>query len=158
MSPDTADHVIEFIEKNLSKDRKLLNVTFYGGEPLLSAGLVASMAERLKCIAARKGIEFMFQFVTNGTLLTPAIVEKLKPLGLKEASITLDGPEAIPNLSRPFRSGGDSFQQIVANLKAVCGMIDVNIGGNFTEANYREIPKLLGYLMDEGITPEKILA
>ena len=156
MSPEIAGHVIDFIEKNLTEDKGLINVTFYGGEPLLSAELIISMAERLKRIAESKGIDFGFQVVSNGTLLTPSIVEKLKPLGLKEASITLDGPEAVHNLSRPLRAGGGSFKKIVENIKAVCGMIDINIGGNFTEANYREFPTLLDYLLNEGITPDRI--
>ncbi len=156
MSHETAGHVIDFIEKNLTEDKELLNVTFYGGEPLLSAELIISMAEQLKRIAESKGIDFGFQVVSNGTLLTPSIVEKLKPLGLKEASITLDGPEAVHNLSRPLRAGGGSFKKIVENIKAVCGMIDINIGGNFTEANYREFPTLLDYLLNEGITPDRI--
>ena len=156
MSHETAGHVIDFIEKNLTEDKELLNVTFYGGEPLLSAELIISMAEQLKRIAESKGIDFGFQVVSNGTLLTPSIVEKLKPLGLKEASITLDGPEAVHNLSRPLRAGGSSFKKIVENIKAVCGMIDINIGGNFTEANYREFPTLLDYLLNEGITPDRI--
>ena len=156
MSPEIAGHVIDFIEKNLTEDKGLINVTFYGGEPLLSAELIISMAERLKRIAESKGIDFGFQVVSNGTLLTPSIVEKLKPLGLKEASITLDGPETVHNLSRPLRAGGSSFKKIVENIKAVCGMIDINIGGNFTEANYREFPTLLDYLLNEGITPDRI--
>ncbi len=156
MSPEIAGHVIDFIEKNLTEDKGLINVTFYGGEPLLSAELIISMAERLKRIAESKGIDFGFQVVSNGTLLTPSIAEKLKPLGLKEASITLDGPEAVHNLSRPLRAGGGSFKKIVENIKAVCGMIDINIGGNFTEANYREFPTLLDYLLNEGITPDRI--
>ena len=156
MSPETAVHVVDFIDKNLAKDRELLNVTFYGGEPLLSAELIIFIAGRLKCIAKSKGIEFGFQFVSNGTLLTPSVVEKLKPLGLKEASITLDGPEAVHNLSRPYKLGGGSFKKIVENIKAVCDLIDINIGGNFTEANYREFPGLLDYLLDEGITPDRV--
>ena len=156
MSPETARHVIDFIENNLAKDRELLNVTFYGGEPLLSAELILSMAKRLKGIAETKGLAFGFQFVSNGTLLTPSIVAKLKPLGLKEASITLDGPEAVHNLSRPYKMGGGSFKKIVKNIKAVCDMIDINIGGNFTEANYHEFPTLLDYLLNEGITPDRI--
>jgi uncharacterized protein len=156
MSPETAGHVIDFIEKNLTENKELINVTFYGGEPLLSAELIISMAERLKRVAESKAIDFDFQLVSNGTLLTPSIVEKLKPLGLKEASITLDGPEAVHNLSRPLRAGGGSFKKIVENIKAVCGMIDINIGGNFTAANYREFPTLLDYLLNEGITPGRI--
>ncbi len=157
MSPETADHVIHFIERNQT-GRELLNVTFYGGEPLLSAGLIASMAERLKTIAAKKGLEFMFQLVTNGTLLTPEMASRLKPFGLKEASVTVDGCESSHNLARPFKSGSGSFTQIIENLKAVCGMIDINVGGNFTEANYREFPELLDYMLANGITPEKILS
>ena len=156
MSAETAGRVVDFIGKNLTQNKEYLNVTFYGGEPLLSFNLIMSMAERLKGLADGKGIEFGFQFVTNGTLLTAFIVNKLKPLGLKEASITLDGPEAVHNLSRPFKSGEGSFKKMIENIKAVCGLIDINIGGNFTEVNYREFPLLLDYLVEEGLTPDRL--
>ena len=35
-------------------------------------------------------------------------------------------------------------------------MINVQIGGNFTKRNYKEFPRLLDYLIDNGLTPDKI--
>jgi uncharacterized protein len=57
---------------------------------------------------------------------------------------------------RPFRSGAGSFETIVRNIEDVCGLISVQIGGNYTQDNYREFPRLLDYLLDNGLTPDKI--
>ncbi len=94
--------------------------------------------------------------ITNGTLLTPDVVGRLKPLGLKIASVTLDGPKEIHDQFRPFKSGKGTFDTIVRNVKDVCDMINIHIGGNYTKDNYSEFPSLLDYLMDNGLTPDRI--
>jgi len=103
-----------------------------------------------------KGIISSISLITNGTLLTPDIVGRLKPLGLKIASVTLDGPKEIHDQLRPFKSGRGSFDTIVRNVKDVCDMINIHIGGNYTKDNYSEFPSLLDYLMDNGLTPDRI--
>lgn len=140
-------------ERRLLEDIKII---FYGGEPLLSTELIIYLSERLKSFAENKNIKYSASLITNGTLLTRNVVEKLKPLGLKIASITLDGPRNVHDRFRPFKSGRGSFDTIVRNVKDVCDMINVQIGGNFTQENYREFPFLLDYLMDNGLTPDKI--
>jgi uncharacterized protein len=155
MSEEMANNIIKFIEKNLNgKDE--FYITFYGGEPLLSLKLVQQIAGRFRQIADHKGIKFSFSFVTNGTLLNEAAVRKLKPLGLKAAAVTLDGPEAVHNVSRPFASGAGSFNAIVNNIRAVCDMVEINIGGNFSEGNYRQFPFLLDEFIQRGITPDRV--
>jgi len=84
------------------------------------------------------------------------VVEELVPLGLKGAKVTLDGPREIHDRFRPFVSGKGSFDLIVSNLKEVCDLLQLQIGGNFSRDNYREFPRLLDYLLAEGITPDKI--
>jgi uncharacterized protein len=140
-------------ERRLLEDIK---ITFYGGEPLLSTELIIYLSERLKSLAEDKNIKYSASLITNGTLLTRNVVEKLKPLGLKIASITLDGPKEVHDQFRPFKPGKGTFDAIVRNINEVCDIIDVQLGGNFTQENYREFPFLLDYLMDNGLTPDKI--
>jgi uncharacterized protein len=103
-----------------------------------------------------KGIISSISLITNGTLLTLDVVDRLKPLGLKTVSVTLDGPKEIHDQLRPFKSGRGSFDTIVRNVKDVCDMINIHIGGNYTKDNYSEFPSLLDYLMDNGLTPDRI--
>jgi len=158
MGRETARHVMAFIERNLNKDKEGFGVAFYGGEPLLSVDLIQDMAGRLRDIADKRGTKFSFTLTTNGTLLTPDVVKRLKPLGLKLASVTIDGPEDIHNVSRPYATGAGSYRRIVENVKAVCEDIEIDIGGNFREDNYREFPRLLDDLLREGLGPGNIMS
>ncbi|HKN19411.1 MAG TPA: geopeptide radical SAM maturase [Dissulfurispiraceae bacterium] len=156
MSGSTADLFAEFVKGRLSPNKKEIRVTFYGGEPLLSSRRIIYIAARLKDLAEEKGIDFGFSLVTNGTLLTREIVDQLKPLGLRTASVTLDGPGDIHDRYRPFTSGKGSFATILANIKAVCDMTGIQIGGNYTRENFCQFPRLLDCLMENGLTPERI--
>jgi uncharacterized protein len=155
MSEQAAEEVIRFIDNRLNGIEEL-RVSFYGGEPLLSSELVLNMSKRLHAICTEKGIKFATSMTTNGTLLTPEIIGRLKPYGLESAFITIDGPEEIHNVSRPFATGKGSFAPIIENIKAVCKLINIEISGNFSPANYMHFPLLLDQLIERGITPDKV--
>jgi uncharacterized protein len=153
----TADDLVGFIKYILiSKKKEELRVTFYGGEPLLSAELTSYVSGELKEMAESNGIIYTAFIITNGTLLTAKTAERLKAFGLKEAAVTLDGPKHIHDLFRPFKTGNGSFDTIIRNVKDSCGIIRIQLGGNFTRENYREMPGLLDYLLSNGLTPDKI--
>jgi uncharacterized protein len=156
MSPDTAESLAGFVESGYIEKGNDIELSFYGGEPLMGLDLILSLSERLKKATAAKGSGYSFNMVTNGTLLTSAVVEKLLPLGFTGAKITLDGPRENHDRFRPFVSGKGSFDLIVANLKEVCNLTDIQVGGNYTRENYREFPRLLDFFLEEGITPERI--
>jgi uncharacterized protein len=148
-----------FIERVKALDfRKIKEVAidFYGGEPLLSVETILYVSERLKETGDELGFGYSFRLVTNGTLLTAKTVEKLLALGLKGAKVTLDGPEKLHNSTRPFVGGKGSFGRIVSNMSDACEMIDIQIGGNYTNATYKSFPLLLDDLAQKGITPDKI--
>ncbi|MDH4233203.1 MAG: geopeptide radical SAM maturase, partial [Nitrospirota bacterium] len=156
MTRETADLFVDFVEKNALKDREEIRLTFYGGEPLLSVDLIAYVSGKIKALAEDNGLTYTAYIVSNGTLLSPANVKRLKPLGLKEASVTVDGPKEIHDAFRPFKGGKGSFDAIIRNLMEVADLIEVEIGGNFTRGNYRDFPLLLDYLMDNGLTPGRL--
>jgi uncharacterized protein len=172
LTRETADLFIDFVKNNVFSNKEEIKITFYGGEPLLSTELIIYISERLKALTnvsptshlytplhpSQEGNKLIFSIslITNGTLLTPDVMGRLKPLGLKNASVTLDGPKEVHDMFRPFKSGKGTFDLIIRNIKDVCDMINVQIGGNFTKENYHQFPCLLDYLMDNGLTPDKI--
>lgn len=161
MTQDTADLFIGFIRnwveglEGRTGDEKIA-ITFYGGEPLLSLDLVAYLSARIKAFAEEEGIEYVAYIVTNGTLLTPHAVSRLTPHGLRGAVVTLDGAKEQHDLFRPFKSGKGSFDRIVGNLRDVCEMTGIQIGGNYMSDNYMEFPRLLDFMLNNGITPDKV--
>jgi len=156
MSSKTADLLIDFIKKNALAGGKHVHLEFYGGEPLLSFGLIKDISRRLKASSAERGLEYTFSLTTNGTLLTGGRAEELSSLGLKSASITIDGPEENHNRFRPFKSGQGSFDLIIRNIKDAFPFAEIQLGGNYTSLNYHIFPVLLDYLLSEGLDSEKI--
>lgn len=155
LSRDTADSVLRFIAENLD-GRDTLRLTLYGGEPLLSMNIISTLCDGARAVADEKEAAFRANIVTNGTLLTRSKAEKLSALGVRSASITLDGPEKTHDACRPFLGGKGSFEIIVQNIMSACDVLDIQLGGNFTLDNYREFPMLLDELLSRGLTHKDI--
>ncbi|MBI5674547.1 MAG: geopeptide radical SAM maturase [Nitrospirae bacterium] len=156
MSRDTADALISFTEDRYLSNGKKVHFDFYGGEPLLSYELIKYISEKLRALAGELGLAYTFNLVTNGTLLTAKRAKELASLGLMDAKITVDGLKGNHDRFRPFKSGSGSFDIIIRNIRNACGNIGIQIGGNYTQENYKDFPRLLDYLIDHGITPDKI--
>lgn len=161
MTRETADDFISFTEKWMEglegrTGDEQISITFYGGEPLLSLDLVGYISGRVKDIAEESGIKYAAYIITNGTLLTPRIVPGLAGAGLKGAVVTLDGPRALHDRYRPFKTGKGSFDRIIGNVRDVCDMIGIQINGNYLSDNYREFPRLLDFMLNEGLTADKV--
>ena len=156
MSRETAGLLMDVVERDHIACGKSIELSFYGGEPLMSVDLITSISERLKGTTAAQGTGYSFTLVTNGTLLNAQTVAELLPLGLKGAKVTLDGPRENHDRFRPFVSGKGSFDLIVGNVREVCDLIKVQVGGNYTRENYQDFPRLLDFLLSVGLTPERI--
>jgi uncharacterized protein len=155
LSEETARQIVRFIGARLPR-KNAISPVFYGGEPLLSVDMIAQLSCMLHDLADAHGAGYEFGMITNGTLLNRPLVERLMPLGFRAANVTLDGPRGVHNISRPFTNGAGSFDTIVRNLREVCGLIDIHLGGNYTRVNYREFPLLLDHLLMSGLGPDRI--
>jgi len=158
LSRETADRLVDFVSKRLTPKFTELTVTFYGGEPLLAPGMIRHLSKRLRTLADSRGVSWEFGLMTNGSLLTPALVKDLIPLGLTQAQVTLDGPPRLHDRTRPFTDGTGSFHTILDNLKAVHDRIRITLTGNYGPDTWREFIPLLDRLPAEGIAPEHIAA
>lgn len=150
MSMATAARVGQWVEERLDRVRpRQLNLTFYGGEPLLNLPVMYELAERGWRAAQACGVKQNINVITNGLLLTPEVVDKLLPYGLAGVKITLDGDRAEHDRRRPLRGGQGTFDRIVGNIRAVAGRCKIAIGGNFDESSVANYEALLDFLKDQ---------
>ena len=155
MDDRTAAQLVSFIKQRFGPAKKKLVLQIYGGEPLLYRKRLLSLARQLKPFVEERGAEFKIDLVSNGSLLTAQVVEKLNPWGLDGVKVTLDGPPDSHNHFRPFKSGKGSFEAIVRNLRQVCDRTKIRLGGNYTGETYQQFGPLLDLLARQGLTPDK---
>ena len=150
--------VADWVARALDKVRpRSLHLTLFGGEPLMNPEAARFLSRSLYNLAQARGIEHQISIITNGVLLTEAIVDELMPFGLKRIKVTLDGDEAAHDSKRRYKNGKGSFQVILKNLLAVKGKAPISIGGNFDETTKDSIPRLLDQLVELGFTPADIM-
>ena len=152
MDEQTAARTVAYIGERVQEhNAEKLFVTFYGGEPLMNLKALRVVAGGLQEFCKPRGVEFDFGITTNGSLLTPEVVEDLKDLGLKGVKVTLDGFGSFHDRKRPFADGRGSFDRIVKNVYHAVEKIDVDVGGNFDQENIGSFPRLLDYLKALGL-------
>lgn len=147
MSLATADRVGDWIEARLDAvGPERFTITFFGGEPLLNLPVVERLAERCWQACQARGIRAGVSLITNGLLLTEAVVDRLRPFGLSGVKITLDGDRATHDRLRPLRGGQGTFDRILANMAAIAPKVRLSIGGNFDVESAGSYPALLALL------------
>lgn len=156
MDDRTADQLISFVKKHFKPGKKKLILQIYGGEPLLYTKRIIYLAKHLKPFVEAMGAEFVFDLVSNGSLLSEKVVDELNKWGMDGVKVTIDGPPENHNHFRPFKSGAESFDVIVRNIKDVCTKTKIRLGGNFTNETYHDFATVLDLLSQEGISPERI--
>lgn len=147
MSLETAARVQTWLEQRLDALRpERFTITFFGGEPLLNLPVVYHLAEGLAAACKGRGIGMNISLITNGLLLTEAVVDRLLPYGLTGIKVTLDGDQPTHDRLRPLRGGQGTFARIMRNLTAIAGKVRVSVGGNFDVESAASYPALLDHL------------
>lgn len=113
MTDEVEDDIISFIKSH--KKITHLNVTWFGGEPLLAFDRIVSLTKKMQAL----GLSYSAGMITNGYLLTEEKLAKFKELTISSVQITIDGNEETHNSRRFLKSGGDTYQRIMSNLEKV---------------------------------------
>lgn len=148
MDLETADNIVEFIKQNI-KSNDLLNIAWYGGEPLLGMKVIERISDKI--IKYMDDGRYSASIVTNGYLLNRDYAEKLKKYKVKNAQITLDGPPKIHDSRRILASGEATFYKIVNNIKNVSDLINITVRVNVDRTNEDSIDELVRILKEEDI-------
>ncbi len=89
-------------------EHRVLQVIITGGEPLIRR-------DTLDVVATLRQANVAVQINTNGTLLSRRTCERLKTLGIRRVSVSLDGPADVNRLTR----GAGSFGAATRGIRAL---------------------------------------
>ncbi|MFO7803592.1 MAG: radical SAM protein [Desulfovermiculus sp.] len=112
MDADTRKRLVEWIQQH--QDINKLQVTWYGGEPLLAFETICELTESFKALDlqyANAGL------ITNGYLLDEQKIDKLNELRITSVQITLDGPQEVHDSRRFLAGGGPTYERIIQNIR-----------------------------------------
>jgi uncharacterized protein len=151
MSPTVVESIITFIEER-APGLKELQVTWYGGEPLLALDIIDDLTQSILDLAQQYRFPYAFSMISNGTLLTRENTDRLAALGVSRIQVTIDGPARIHDDRRPLKNGQASFETILANLCYASSRIPVSVRINIDRNFPAElITELLAQLQAIGL-------
>lgn len=150
MSEEVALKAVDFLIEN-SGNRKILEMDFFGGEPLLNFDVVKRTVEYANEKASTLGKKFLFTMTTNGVLLRGEIADWLNE-NMENVVLSLDGRQEIHDDVRKTVNGKGSFEVIIQNFKdfvAKRGDKSYYIRGTFTNKNL-DFAKDVLFMADSG--------
>ena len=117
-------------------------ILFSGGEPLIRPDILDLIR-----YATQQGRRAVLS--TNGTLITPALAEKLKDIGLSYVGISLDG---LQETHDAFRGFSGTFARVMAAIKN-CQDVGLKVGLRFTinKRNFKDIPGIFDLVEEKRI-------
>ena len=116
MSKEIQNAIIQYIELNLKNGLKKLDVTWYGGEPLLYPDIIYDLATKIRNMADQYNCDLTMYMVTNGYLFSEKLVELIDRIGVVKVQITLDGLQEHHDARRHLKDGTGTFNRIFQNL------------------------------------------
>lgn len=139
MAPETVEQTLRYILATHAEEGIKLN--WFGGEPLLCPDIIDRISRGVK----EAGIPYRSNVVTNGSLLTPEILEKM--LGLwntRSIQISMDGAEPDYIARKRYYSDSDQYHAVMETIGRVSAAgITVALRINVDEGNWPGIPAFM---------------
>jgi len=140
MTAETVQDTVGFIAAHHGD--KPVGLGWFGGEPTVAAKQIEQICDGLK----KRGIEYTSSMISNGYLLTEAVVRHAKEdWKLKSIQITLDGTEEIYNRTKAYVGiSGSPYQQVLENIgHLLAAEIRVSIRLNLGLHNSEDLETLI---------------
>lgn len=115
MDEQTARQTVDFL-LDQSPGRRVVNLTFFGGETLLNFKVVKQTIEYARKRAAEAGKYIDFSMTTNATMLTSQIIDFLAENNVG-VTVSIDGPKEANDRFRVFHNGQGSYDVIAPRIK-----------------------------------------
>ncbi len=115
MSREVAFRAVDFLFERSGGLQDLVLV-FFGGEPLLNFEIIKEIAGYARTEAAASGKRISFAITTNGTLLTPEIVDFLQKQDVS-ITVSLDGSPELHDRYRRFHDDRPSYGVILPRVQ-----------------------------------------
>lgn len=152
MSFEVAKLAVDFLIKN-SGNRKILEMDFFGGEPLMNLDVVKKTIDYAKTQGEQHGKKFLFTLTTNGVLLDEETAKYLNN-EMENVVLSVDGRKEVHNGVRQTINGKGSYDVIIENIKnfvKMRGDKHYYVRGTFTNKNLDFANDVVA-LCDAGLT------
>jgi len=149
MSEETARSTVDFL-LDQSPGRRMVHLTFFGGETLLNFKVVKSTIEYARTKAAETGKYIDFSMTTNATMLTSEIISFLAENNVG-VTVSIDGPKESNDRFRVFHNGKGSYDVIAPKIKELVKVHRSRpIGARVTlTAQVVDVKKIFRHLTEE---------
>ena len=136
MSEKVQERILEKIRQLYEIGIEKINVTWYGGEPLLCKDIIFDMSKEIISIAENYVRKCDFAIITNGSLIDKEVIDIFRDIKMKTIQMTLDGDKDIHDKRRKYIDGSSTFDDIVNNIKILLEVgMNVNIRVNIDKDN-----------------------
>jgi uncharacterized protein len=150
LQPRVADAIVALVESRAERLTSL-QVTWFGGEPLIARRELYRLSERLRAVCEEHDVEYGADVITNGSLLDEATCHELSAQGVTTIQVGLDGPRDVHDCYRPLKGGGSTFDTVLANLIRAVDYFDVSVRINVDQQNVRSARLVLDVLEEAGL-------
>jgi len=154
MTPEICEAICNLVEEDVAAKKSAIDVTWYGGEPLLAKDLIFNMSTRFIDVCRKNNVKYNATIITNGYLIDDQIVNKMIEARITSAQVTIDGPREVHNVRRKLKgvSATNTFDKIIENTKKLVNKgIKVSIRINVDKTNTKDIGDLLKFLRENGL-------
>lgn len=133
-----------------------LNITWYGGEPLVNKSAIEKLTPLLLALCDKYQLQYKADIITNGILLNPETWKLLVDNHVYNVQVTIDGTQEIHDVQRPLKGKNQkNYYQILENLSQMPKEVAVNIRMNVDQKVADSFWMFLCELRDYGIWPQK---
>lgn len=152
MNPEVVSGIKNLLHHRY-KTLKLLQVSWFGGEPLLAKDVIFEISETILSLQEQNpDLNYTANIITNGYFLTKDVAEKLINHGISHYQISLDGDGQLHDTTRVLSNGKGSFDVIMSNLLALRQIeagFKVLIRIHYQKSTYIELKSLIDILNDK---------
>lgn len=143
MSKETQNAIIDYIKKNIAKYTGV-EISWFGGEPLLCSDIILYINEEVKKICCKRYKRFRSAITTNGFLLSKELFTNLLDCGVRRFFITVDGLKENHDSQRYLVGGKGSYERIITNLQDIKNVkktkqFSINVRTNVSKNLYEHL-------------------
>lgn len=148
-----SDNIIEkiinhIIYKCQIEPFKLLNIKFFGGEPLLKPKVVNEIISKIKNLSIEYDFKIFLHFTTNGTIIPNSLIKEIKDIDCS-FQITIDGEKSNHDKIRVRKNNSHSlgtYDLILSNIRHICEELpksEVTVRVNFSNNTFEALESLV---------------
>jgi len=143
LTSEDEDKIFQFVTSRLKDVEDGMEVSWFGGEPLLGIKSIERLSKRFIKLCTFQGKLYGAFIVTNGVLLNHENAKILKDSLVSSVQITIDGDRDTHNKMRPAPNNKGSYDDVINGILIAKEYFNVTIRINLNRNNIDSIPSLL---------------